>query len=88
MVDGAPGSSSMAWSHMVCLGSHCNCSSLNTLLCSAYSGGIFVLSVSWVVPMVALQSKSWSALAGCGLLTLRGMNHAFAMSAVLNMMGS
>ncbi len=58
MVDGAPGSSSMAWSHMVCLGSRCDCSSLNTLLCFVYSCGIFVLSTSWVVPMVALQSRS------------------------------
>ncbi len=88
MVDGAPGSSSMAWSHIVCLGSHCDCSLLKTLLCFVYSCGIFVLSISWVVPIVALQSRSWLIFVGHGLLMVCGMNRAFAASGVLNMMGS
>ena len=88
IVDGAPGSSLMAWSHMVCLGSCCDCSSLKTLLCFAYSWGIFVLLVSWAAPMVALQSRIWSILVGCGLLMVRGVNRALAVSEVLNMIGS
>jgi len=78
----------MAWSHIVCLGSLCDCSSLKTLLCFTYSCGIFVLLVSWAVPMVTLQSKSWLFLVGRGLLMVCGMNCAFAASGVLNMMGS
>src|SRR6266403_3864174 len=84
MVDGAPGSSLMAWSHMVCLGSRCDCSSLKTLLCFAYSWGILVLSISWAVPIVTLHSKSWSDLVGRGLLIVHGVNHALAASEVLN----
>src|SRR6266478_5450102 len=57
IVDGAPGNSSMAWSQIVCFGSLWDCSSLNTLLCWAYSGGIFVLSVSCAVPIVTLHSR-------------------------------
>src|SRR6266403_4162473 len=73
MVDGAPGSSSMAWSHIVCLGSHCDCSLLKTLLCWASSWGILVLSVSWVFPMVALQSRILFMI-GCGLFIAHGIN--------------
>ena len=78
----------MAWSQMVCFGSHWDFSSLKTLLCLAYSCGIFVLSVSWAVPIVALQSSIHSTLVGRGLFTVRSMNRAFAASKVLNMMGS
>ena len=85
---GAPGSSSMAWSQMVCFGSRWDCSSLKTLLCLAYSGGILVLSISKAVPMVALQSSMRSTGVGLGLFTVRGMNRALAASAVLNTMGS
>src|SRR6266403_2889626 len=72
---------------MVCLGSCCDCSSLKTLLCLAYSCGIFVLSVSWAVPMVALQSRI-CCTAGCGALIVHGMNRALVASADLSMMGS
>ncbi len=68
---------------MVCFGSCWDCSSLKTLLCLAYSGGIFVLSISWAVPIVALQSSMHSIGAGRGLFTVRGMNRALAASAVL-----
>src|SRR6266404_1589884 len=78
----------MAWSHMVCLGSRWDFSSLKTLLCLMYSSRIFVLSTSWAVPMVALQSRSRSRLRGRGLLMVRGRNCAFVASDVLNMMGS
>src|SRR6266478_547645 len=88
IVDGAPGSSSMAWSHMVCLGSHCNFSSLKTLLCFSYSCGIFVLSVSWPAPIVALQSKICWILMGRGLLAVHSMKRAFAASGALNTIGS
>src|SRR6266436_8957 len=73
---------------MVCLGSRCDFSSLKTLLCFLYSCGIFVLSVSWPAPIVALQSKICWILMGCGLLAVRSMKHAFAASGALNMIGS
>src|SRR6266478_3036574 len=88
IVDGAPGSSSMAWSHMVCLGSRCDFSSLKTLLCFSYSCGIFALSVSWAVLMVALQSRICSVLTGRGLLMVRNIKRAFAASGALNTIGS
>src|SRR6266481_5449073 len=88
IVEGAPGRSSMAWSHMVCLGSLCNFSSLKTLLCLVYSCGILVGFVSWAVPMVALQSRSWSILMGRGLLMVHGMNRALAASGAFSTMGS
>ncbi len=87
IVDGVPRSSSIVWSHIVCLGSRCDFSSLKTLLCLAYSCGIFVLSVSWAVSMVALQSKIRFA-ARRGVLIVRGMNRALAASVDLSMIGS
>src|SRR6266436_2791049 len=78
----------MAWSQMVCFGSLWDCSSLNTLLCWAYSGGIAVLLVSCAIPIVALHSRIWLAWTIRGLLTVRGRNRAFAASAVLNTIGS
>src|SRR6266478_4518554 len=88
IVGGALGSNSMAWSQMVCFGSLWDCSSLNTLLCWAYSGGIFVLSDSCAAPIVALHSRIWSARVIRGLLIVRGRNRAFAASSVLNTIGS
>ncbi len=85
---GAPGSSSMAWSQMVCFGSRWDCSSLKTLPCLAYSGGIFASVTSWVVPIVALQSSMRSIGVGRGLFIVHGMNRTLAASAVLNMIGS
>ncbi len=88
IVEGAPGSSSMAWSHIVCFRSLCDCSSLKTLLCFVYSLGIFIGLISWVVPMVALQSRIHSVLVGHGLLMDHGTNCALAASEALNTMGS
>src|SRR6266446_3596950 len=88
IVDGAPGSNSMAWSHIVCLGSHCDFSSLKTLLCLAYSCGIFVLSISWAVPIVALQSSMHWIRTGRGLFIIHSTNRALAASVVLNTIGS
>ncbi len=88
IVDGAPGSSSMAWSQMVCFGSRWDCSSLKTLLCLAYSGGIFASSIPWAVPIVALQSNMRLIGMGLGLFIVRGVNRALAASAVLNTMGN
>ncbi len=78
----------MAWSQMVCFGSRWDFSSLKTLLCLAYSCGIFVLSVSSAVPIVALQSSMRSVGMDRGLFTVRGMNRALAVSSVLNTIGS
>src|SRR6266404_1141794 len=88
IVDGAPGSNSMAWSQMVCFGSRWDFSSLKTLLCLAYSGGIFESLVSWAIPMVALQSSIHSVEVGRGLFIVCGVNRAFAASFVLNTIGS
>ncbi len=73
---------------MVCFGSRWDCSSLKTLLCLAYSDGIFVLSASWAAPIVTLQSSMRSIRVGRGLFMARGMNRAFAASAVLNTIGN
>ncbi len=73
---------------MVCFGSRWDCSSLKTLLCLVYSGGIFALVTSWAVPIVALQSNMRSIGVGHGLFTVRGMNRTLAASAVLNTIGS
>src|SRR6266403_4961518 len=73
---------------MVCFGSLWDCSSLNTLLCWAYSEGIFVLSVSCAVPIVALHSRIRSACVVRGLLMVRGRNCALAASEVLNTIGN
>ena len=87
-MDGAPGSNSIAWSQMVCFGSRWDFSSLKTLLCLAYSGGIPGLFVSLAVPMVALQSSMRSIEVGRGLFIIRGRNHALAASFILNTIGS
>ncbi len=71
----------------MCLGSRCNFSLLKTLLCLAYSCGIFVLSVSWAVPIVALQSRIRFTV-GRGVLTVCGINHALAASVDLSTIGS
>ncbi len=47
-----------------------------------------MLSVSWVVPIVALQSRIHSVWMVRGLLTVHGMKRAFAASEVLNTIGS
>src|SRR6266446_5358905 len=73
---------------MVCFGSRWDCSLLKTLLCFAYSCGIFVSFVSWAVPIVTLQSRICSVWMGRGLLTVRGIKRAFAASEVLNTIGS
>src|SRR6266478_2342537 len=78
----------MAWSQMVCFGSRWDFSSLKTLLCLAYSGGIFGSFVSLATPMVALQSSIRSVGVGRGFFTVRGTNHALAASFVLNTIGS
>ncbi len=87
-MDGARGESSRGWSQRVWLGSRWEFSSLKTLLCLAYSGGIFVSFVSWAAPIVALQSSIRSIEVGRGLFTVRGINRALAASLVLNTIGS
>ena len=60
---GAPGSSSMAWSHMVDWGSLCDSASLNTLLCLWYSFGTVAFgSFAVVDPIVTLPRKYWSII--------------------------
>src|SRR6266446_2722510 len=78
----------MAWSQMVCFGSRWDFSSLKTLLCLAYSGGIFGSFVSWAVPIVTLQSNIRLIEVGRGLFIVRGIKRALAASFALNTIGS
>ena len=87
MVVGAPGSSSIAWSHIVCFGSCCDCSSLNTLSCLAYSFGREVLVVA-MAKGVVLHRRICSWLMGRGWLTDRGRKCALAASGALKTIGS
>ena len=84
---GAPGRSSIAWSHIVCFESCCDCSSLNTLLCLAYSFGRGVFVVAMVMGVV-LHRRICSRWAGHGWLTDRGRKRAFAALGALRTMGS
>ena len=61
-VSGAPGSSSIAWSHMVDWGSLWDSASLNTLLCLQYSSGIVEFGLLVVDPMVTLPRKYCSVV--------------------------
>src|SRR6266446_8591885 len=87
IVVGAPGSNSIAWSHIVCFGSCCDFSSLNTLSCLAYSFGREVLVAATVVGVV-LHRRICSWWMGRGWLTDRGRKRALAALDALKMMGS
>ncbi len=87
IVVGAPGSSSIAWSHIVCLGSHWDFSSLNTFLCLMYSLGR-LLSVLVAIRGFVLHRRICSWWGGLGWLHDWGKNRAFAASGALNTMGS
>ena len=66
-VSGAPGRSSMAWSHTVCLGRRCDSCSENIFACLWYSGGIFGVSVAPTLPMVTFPMKYRVVSTGRGL---------------------
>jgi len=86
-VVGAPGSSSMAWSQIVCFGSRCNFSSLNTFSCLAYSFGREVLLGVAVIGVVLHRSIcSWWV--GRGLLIVWGRKRALAALVALRTIGS
>src|SRR6266404_8109186 len=87
IVVGAPGSNSIAWSHIVCFGSRCDCSSLNTLSCLAYSFGREVFVILMMVGVV-LHRRSCSRWMGLGWLIDRGKNRAFAALGALRTIGS
>ena len=85
---GAPGSSSMAWSHTVCLGSRCDSCSEKILACHWYWLGMSGFSSTAVSPMVALPLKCQSFTSGCGLLIVRRENQARFAFGAQNMIGS
>ena len=58
-VFGAPGSSSMAWSHMVDWGSLWDSASLNTLLCLWYSFGTTVFGSLAVVDLIVTPPRNY-----------------------------
>ncbi len=87
MVVGAPGSSSIAWSHIVCFGSRCDCSLLNTLSCLTYSFGREVLVVA-MVRGVVLHKRICSRWMGHGWLMDHGKKRAFAALGALRTIGS
>src|SRR6266403_3112922 len=76
MVVGALGSSSIAWSHIVCFGSRWDFSSLNTFSCLAYSRGSVVL-VEVAITGLVLQRRICSRWLVLGWLTDCGRNCAF-----------
>src|SRR5260370_731211 len=100
-VAGASGSSSIAWSHIGCLGGLLDFSSLNTFLCLAYSAGRVGEGVSCFTVGTAFLSCTWDC--GCtttlpmkycggilvrGTFLVRGTNLAFAASEAFRMRGS
>ena len=89
-VAGASGSSSMAWSHIVCPGSRWDCSSLNTFLCHSYSSGSWWFGgvsglVGW---MVTLLMSYWLGRGGRGEFLLLGAKIAFFALSAHRMMGN
>ena len=87
-VFGAPGSSSIAWSHTMCLGRCCDSCSKKILACLWYSGGMSGVSVALVVPIVTFPMKYRVVLTGCGLFTVRGTKQARLALLALRMIGS
>ena len=87
-VSGAPGSSSIAWSHTVCLGRHCDSCSEKILACLWYSGGILGVSVTLVVLIVTFPMKYQVVSMDCGLFIERGMKQARFALLALRMIGN
>ena len=90
-VFGAPGSNSMAWSHMVDWGSLWDSALLNTLLCLLYSSRMVGFgSLAVVDPMVTHPRKFWSAalFIGQGTSFVLGVYKAFAVLGAKRTMGS
>ena len=87
-VSGAPGSSSIAWSHTVCFGRRCDSCSEKIFACLWYSGGILGVSVVSVLPIVTFPIKYRVVSMGRGLFTDQGVKRAFFALLALRMMGS
>jgi hypothetical protein len=87
-VVGAPGSSLIAWSHMVWPGSYCDSFSLNTFKCHSYSVGTPFISSLVTLLMVTFPKKYWSLCTDHGTLTCCGKYIALAKFSVWNIMGS
>ena len=84
---GAPGSNSIAWSHIEWLGSLWDCSSLNTLWCCWYSSGILDRGLLTGVVKVTCPMKYWSFSKHWCLWDLC-VYIAFVAFGALNMIGS
>src|SRR5580693_7266172 len=85
---GAPGLSSIAWSHGRDGGNSCEASSEKTLENEQYWLGIFGYSDVCVGSVISLQMYMISARAGLILLICWGTNRARAVSGVLSIIGS
>ena len=85
---GAPGSSSMAWSHTVCLGSLWGSCSENIFACHWYYSGMLGCSSVVASLIITLPMKYWSFAMGQGLFMVRGENRAFFASGAQSMIGS
>jgi hypothetical protein len=85
---GAPGLSSIAWSHGRDGGNSCEASSEKTLENEQYWLGMFGFSDVCVGSVTSLQMYMVSARAALILLICRGINRARAASGVLSMTGS
>ena len=87
---GASGFSSMAWSHIVCLGSRWDFSSSNTFLCLLYSVGILAAMVFFSSGGVKVTLLIYILLAMglCGFLWVLGTNMAFFVSGAQRIIGS
>ena len=87
-VSGAPRSSSIVWSHTVCLGRRCNSCSEKIFACLWYSVGIGGSSVASVDPMVTFPMKYRVVSTGQGLFIDHGTNQACFTLLALRMIGS
>jgi hypothetical protein len=85
---GAPGLSSIAWSHGRDGGNSCEASSEKTLENEQYWLGMFGFSDVCIGSVTSLQMYMVSGRAVLILLTCQGRNRAHAASGVLSMTGS
>ena len=90
-VVGAPGRSLMAWSHIVCCGSHWECSSLKILAWWWYSAGILLFACLIPLASVVIGAIVTFPMYICSCLSPHvplGRNWAFAASGVRRIIGN
>jgi hypothetical protein len=89
-VFGAFGRSSIAWSHIVCLGNRWDFSSLNTFSCHRYSSDIFFSLRGWDIFVWNVTCPMKYLVSGLarGTFFVRGTNVAFCAFGARNMIDS